>query len=80
MQRFIGVEFDNEGKGWYAYDKTNQIRKSWRTNRAANPLETLQKYFGYTVSISKGKPTNSEFIAMLADRLALERRRRRSGM
>lgn len=43
-------------------------------------LETLQKYFGYTVSISKGKPTNSEFIAMLADRLALERRRRRSGM
>ncbi len=43
-------------------------------------LETLQKYFGYTVSISKGKPTNSEFIAMLADRLALERRRRRGGM
>ncbi|MGM9662960.1 MAG: sporulation transcription factor Spo0A [Oscillospiraceae bacterium] len=40
-------------------------------------LETLQKYFGYTVSISKGKPTNSEFIAMLADRLALERKGRR---
>ena len=43
-------------------------------------LETLQKYFGYTVSISKGKPTNSEFIAMLADRLALERRRHRGVM
>ena len=41
-------------------------------------LETLQKYFGYTVSISKGKPTNSEFIAMLADRLVLERRHRRA--
>ena len=37
-------------------------------------LETLQKYFGYTVSNSKGKPTNSEFIAMIADRLILERR------
>ena len=39
-------------------------------------LETLQKYFGYTVSTSKGKPTNSEFIAMIADRLQLQNRRR----
>ena len=39
-------------------------------------LETLQKYFGYTVSNAKGKPTNSEFIAMIADRLQLERRDR----
>ena len=38
-------------------------------------LETLQKYFGYTVSNAKGKPTNSEFIAMIADRLLLEQRR-----
>ena len=37
-------------------------------------LETLQKYFGYTVSNAKGKPTNSEFIAMIADRLRLEMR------
>lgn len=37
-------------------------------------LETLQKYFGYTVSNSKGKPTNSEFIAMIADRLQLKRK------
>ena len=41
-------------------------------------LETLQKYFGYTVSNAKGKPTNSEFIAMIADRLQLERRGRAS--
>ena len=34
-------------------------------------LEALQKYFGYTVSNTKGKPTNSEFIAMIADRLVL---------
>ena len=38
-------------------------------------LETLQKYFGYTVSNAKGKPTNSEFIAMIADRLVLEQKR-----
>ena len=35
-------------------------------------LETLQKYFGYTVSNVKGKPTNSEFIAMIADKISLE--------
>ena len=35
-------------------------------------LDILQKYFGFTVSNSKGKPTNSEFIAMIADRLTLE--------
>lgn len=35
-------------------------------------LETLQSYFGYTVSGLKGKPTNSEFISMIADRLRLE--------
>ena len=41
-------------------------------------LETLQKYFGYTVSNSKGKPTNSEFIAMIADRLVLEQKNGRA--
>ena len=35
-------------------------------------LETLQKYFGYTVSNAKGRPTSSEFIAMIADRLLLK--------
>ena len=38
-------------------------------------LETLQKYFGYTVSNAKGKPTHSEFIAMIADRIRLSRRK-----
>lgn len=37
-------------------------------------LETLQGYFGYTVNSAKGKPTNSEFIAMIADRIRLRRR------
>lgn len=35
-------------------------------------LETLQRFFGYTVNSAKGKPTNSEFIALVADRLQLQ--------
>ena len=35
-------------------------------------VDTLQQFFGYTVSQTKGKPTNSEFISMLADKLRLE--------
>ena len=34
-------------------------------------LDILQSFFGYTVSNTKGKPTNSEFIALLADKLSL---------
>lgn len=37
-------------------------------------LEVLQKFFGYTVSNIKGKPTNSEFIAMIADHLSLKQK------
>lgn len=39
-------------------------------------VEVLQKFFGYTVSGIKGKPTNSEFIAMIADNLNLKRKHR----
>ena len=34
--------------------------------------EAVENIFGYTVSAAKGKPTNSEFIAMIADKLRLE--------
>ncbi len=37
-------------------------------------LETLDALFGYTVKTDKGKPTNSEFIAIIADKLRLERK------
>lgn len=37
-------------------------------------VDTLNSYFGYTIQTSRGKPTNSEFIAMIADNLRLERR------
>jgi len=35
-------------------------------------IDSISSLFGYTVSVSKAKPTNSEFIAMVADRLRLE--------
>ena len=35
-------------------------------------VETVESIFGYTVNSNKGKPTNSEFIAMIADKLRLD--------
>lgn len=35
-------------------------------------VDTLNSYFGYTIHNSRGKPTNSEFIAMIADNLRLK--------
>lgn len=46
------------------------IELSWNRGK----LETLNSLFGYTVQNDKGKPTNSEFIAIIADKLRLERK------
>lgn len=48
------------------------IRHAIETAWSRGDVETLNKYFGYTISENKGKPTNSEFIAMIADRLSLQ--------
>lgn len=37
-------------------------------------IDILNSYFGYTIHNSRGKPTNSEFIAMISDRLRLDLR------
>ena len=37
-------------------------------------IEMMTRYFGYTVNLKRGKPTNSEFIAMVADKMRLEQR------
>lgn len=37
-------------------------------------MEMINKIFGYTVKLDKGKPTNSEFMAMIADKLRMEMR------
>lgn len=46
----------------------HSIEVAWNRGRA----ETMNDIFGYTVHTGKGKPTNSEFIAMVADRIRLE--------
>ncbi len=42
-------------------------------------LDTLQRFFGYTVNSTKGKPTNSEFIALIADKLQLQLKNQKVG-
>ncbi|MDF2927832.1 sporulation transcription factor Spo0A [Anaerospora sp.] len=37
-------------------------------------IDMINRLFGYTVKLEKGKPTNSEFMAMIADRLRMEMR------
>jgi two-component system response regulator (stage 0 sporulation protein A) len=37
-------------------------------------VDTLNSYFGYTIHNGRGKPTNSEFIAMISDKLRLQLR------
>ncbi len=46
------------------------IELAWNRGK----LETLNSLFGYTIQNDKGKPTNSEFIAIIADKLRLERK------
>lgn len=48
------------------------IRHAIETAWDRGDLDTLQKFFGYTVSSSKGKPTNSEFLALVTDKILLE--------
>ena len=44
------------------------IEVAWNRGK----IETIDKLFGYTVQHDKGKPTNSEFIAIISDKLRLE--------
>ena len=44
------------------------IEVAWSRGKA----DEVENIFGYPVSATKGKPTNSEFIAMIADKLRLE--------
>ncbi|MBP3341450.1 MAG: sporulation initiation factor Spo0A C-terminal domain-containing protein, partial [Peptococcaceae bacterium] len=34
-------------------------------------VDLMTEYFGYTINLQKGKPTNAEFIAMVSDRIRL---------
>ena len=47
------------------------IRHAIEVAWTRNNVEIIKKFFGHTINTEKGKPTNSEFIAMMADRLRL---------
>lgn len=46
----------------------HSIEVAWSRGRP----ETMNRVFGYTIDTGKGKPTNSEFIAMVADKIRLQ--------
>lgn len=50
------------------------IRHAVEVSFSRGKMETLEEIFGYSVNTLKGKPTNSEFIAMLADQIRLKQR------
>ncbi|MFX0548948.1 sporulation transcription factor Spo0A [Hathewaya histolytica] len=50
------------------------IRHAIEVAWSRGQVETINKLFGYTIHNDKGKPTNSEFIAMVADKLRLKNR------
>ena len=52
------------------------IRHAIEVAWSRGKMDTIEELFGYTVSGGKGKPTNSEFIALIADRIRLEYKNR----
>ena len=52
------------------------IRHAIEVAWSRGKLDTLDDLFGYTVSNGKGKPTNSEFVALIADTIRLEYKNR----
>ncbi|MDD3360558.1 MAG: sporulation transcription factor Spo0A [Hespellia sp.] len=52
------------------------IRHAIEVAWSRGKLDTLDELFGYTVSTGKGKPTNSEFIALIADTIQLKYKQR----
>ncbi len=51
------------------------IRHAIEVAWSRGKMDTIDELFGYTVSTGKGKPTNSEFIALIADKIRLEYRK-----
>lgn len=50
------------------------IRHAIEVAWSRGKLETLQEIFAHTIDIDKGKPTNSEFIAMIADKIRMNKK------
>lgn len=48
------------------------IRHAIEVAWSRGKMDTIDELFGYTINTSKGKPTNSEFIALISDRIRME--------
>ena len=48
------------------------IRHAIEVAWSRGKMDTIDALFGYTISMGKGKPTNSEFIALIADKIRIE--------
>ena len=48
------------------------IRHAIEVAWSRGDVDVLSSFFGYTIQAERGKPTNSEFIAMIADKISLE--------
>lgn len=48
------------------------IRRAIEVAWSRGKMDTIDALFGYTISMGKGKPTNSEFIALIADKIRIE--------
>lgn len=51
------------------------IRHAIEVAWSRGKMDTINELFGYTVSTGKGKPTNSEFVALIADKIRLDYKR-----
>lgn len=52
------------------------IRHAIEVAWSRGKMETLDSLFGYTINTGKGKPTNSEFVALIADKIRLQNRQK----
>ena len=52
------------------------IRHAIEVAWSRGKMDTIDELFGYTVSVGKGKPTNTEFIALIADKIRLDYKKR----
>ena len=67
-----GYQYLREAIMMSVEDNERAIRHAIEVAWSRGRMETLDALFGYTINTGKGKPTNSEFIALIADKIRLQ--------
>lgn len=68
---FIETQVMNAGASYFML-KPFDIKILGERIKSMLDIDTLNSFFGYTINTGKGKPTNSEFIALIADKISLK--------